>query len=197
LLGVHVDIEQRATTVRFPHDMSHYRSSLSQGSDVALTSAFAEHLLMVLRYARPKSLVIPQLQDLCVMAFRSGLQRRTVAHQLWRWAAKIRNNTGHDQRTSSWTVSQLLTPVVLDECGLWKLMQQRLRFHFSCISSVHLPFMASGAKPKHPGCGYGWLQSFVNVAKAEWQASLDSTDLCLTCFLQSPPPCWCSVLVCS
>ena len=83
------------------------------------------------------------------MAFRSGLQRRTVAHQLWRWAAKIRNNTGHDQRTSSWTVSQLLTPVVLDECGLWKLMQQRLRFHISCISSVHLPFMASGAKPKH------------------------------------------------
>ena len=46
LLGVHVDTDQRTTTVRFHHDMSHYRSSISQGSDLALSSAFAARLLM-------------------------------------------------------------------------------------------------------------------------------------------------------
>ena len=44
LLGVHVDTDQRTTTVRFHHDMSHYRSSISQGSDLALSSAFAARL---------------------------------------------------------------------------------------------------------------------------------------------------------
>ena len=117
LLGVHVDTDQRTTTVRFHHDMSHYRSSISQGSDLALSSAFAARLLMVLRYTHPKSLVIPQIQDLCVIALRSGLTMRAVKQQLWNWAAKIRNNTDHADRTRSWIIEQILIPTVLDECA--------------------------------------------------------------------------------
>ena len=83
-----------------------------------MSSAFAERLLMVLRHARAMTLVIPQLQDLCVVAFRSRLQGRTVEHELWRWAARIHNIIGHDQRTRSWIVSKILTPLGLDECGL-------------------------------------------------------------------------------
>jgi hypothetical protein len=81
LLGVHVDTDQRTTTVRFHHDMSHYLFSLSQGSDLALSSTFAARLLMVPRYTHPKSFVIPQIQDLCVSAFGSVLTMRTVKQQ--------------------------------------------------------------------------------------------------------------------
>ena len=119
LLGVHVDTDQRTTTVRFHHNMGHYRSSFSQGSDLALSSACAARLLMVLVHT-PEFLVIPQIQDLCVIAFRSGLTMRTLKQQLWNWAAKIRNNTDHAHRTRSWIIEQILIPNVLDECVQWK-----------------------------------------------------------------------------
>ena len=42
---------------------------------------------------------------------------RAVKQQLWNWAAKIRNNTDHADRTRSWIIEQILIPTVLDECA--------------------------------------------------------------------------------
>jgi len=78
ILGCHISTEQRSITIRQPLDLVTLRSGHSQDSDTAILSAFRARSLLIIRYAYPTTLIIPQIEDLLAIFERVHIRRRTL-----------------------------------------------------------------------------------------------------------------------
>ena len=78
ILGCHISTEQRSITIRQPLDLVTLRSGHSQDSDTAILSAFRARSLLIIRYAHPKTLIIPQIEDLLAIFDRIHIRRNTL-----------------------------------------------------------------------------------------------------------------------
>jgi len=78
ILGCHISTEQRSITIRQPLDLVTLRSGHSQDSDTAILSAFRARFLLIIRYAYPTTLIIPQIEDLLAIFDRIHVRRHTL-----------------------------------------------------------------------------------------------------------------------
>ena len=69
---------QLSITIRQPLDLVTLRSGHSQDSDTAILSAFRARSLLIIRYAYPTTLIIPQIEDLLAVFERVHIRRRTL-----------------------------------------------------------------------------------------------------------------------